>query len=338
MFDLLLTVVVTVRNEEKRIAERLQSLGDTIAGLLPDYEIVVVDNASSDKTAASLETLSREMPNLEVYCLSTLVSQDGAVIAGIEQSIGDHIIVVENLDWDFSVIPAMVEHSIAQSDIVFATGQQNSANRSARYRILSTLFVRLYRTLTGVDLRAEVPRFRLFNRRVANFVMQHRSPELVYQVVPRMAGFKRDYVQCESPSTECENPGLLGSINRAVGLLVATSVTPIRLVSVACLMSAFISVLYSLYVVSIYLLKDDVAPGWTTLSLQLSVTFFLLSMALGILSEYVVYISNLTSRPPRYHIAREFTSNVTSRKQKLNVLLDNASPQDSGEPERPSFT
>lgn len=322
MFDLLLSVVVVVCNEEDRIARRLEFLAKEIGNLAPDYEIVVVDNASSDATVAALDDLSKRLPNLQVFCLSTLASIDGAAVAGLEQSVGDLVVVVESLDWDLSAIPSMVERALQNHDIVFATGEQASvAERPMRYRFLSSLFVRLYRWLTGVDLRADLPRFRLISRRVANFVLQHRSPDLVYQVVPRMAGFRRAYVASHSPTGEVGSPGLLASLSRAVGLLVATSILPIRITSIACLFTAVLSVTYSLYVVIIYLTQENLAPGWTTLSLQLSVTFFLLSMALGVLSEYVIYIVSLTSRPPRYHIAREFQSNVISHKQKLNVLL-----------------
>lgn len=324
MFDLVLSVVVIVRNQERRVAERIEALAETIRDLAPEHEIVVVDNASSDATVSVLEALSHRLANLQVYCLSNLVSRDGAAAAGLEQSIGDLVVVVESLDWDFSAIPKMVDRAFENYDIVFATSERpGAATGSMRYRILSNLFVRLYRRLTGIDLRAEVPRFRLFNRRVASFIMQHGAPDLVYQVVPRMAGFRRSYVECATPAlVDHDAPGLLSGIERAIALTVATSVLPIRIISLTCLSAAVLSVVYSLYVVVIYLTKEDVAPGWTTISLQLSVIFFLLSMSLGVLSEYIVYITNLTAKPPRYHIAREFRSDVISRKKRLNVLLD----------------
>ena len=315
MFDLVLSVVVIVRNQERRVAERIETLAEAIRDLAPEHEIVVVDNASSEATVTVLEGLSHRLANLQVYCLSNLVSRDGAAAAGLEQSIGDLVVVVESLDWDFSAIPKMVDRAFENYDIVFAAAEPASASTagSLRYRVLSGLFVRLYRRLTGIDLRAEVPRFRLFNRRVASFVMQHGAPDLVYQVVPRMAGFRRSYVACATPAPDHDAPGLLGGIDRAIALTVATSVLPIRIISLTCLSAAMLSVVYSLYVVVIYLTKEDVAPGWTTISLQLSVIFFLLSMSLGVLSEYIVYITNLTAKPPRYHIAREFRSDVISR-------------------------
>ena len=325
MFDLVLSVVVIVRNQERRVAERIEALAEAIRDLAPEHEIVVMDNASSDATVTVLEALSHRLANLQVYCLSNLVSRDGAAAAGLEQSIGDLVVVVESLDWDFSAIAKMVDRAFENYDSVFATSERPGAATagSLRYRVLSGLFVRLYRRLTGIDLRAEVPRFRLFNRRVASFVMQHGAPDLVYQVVPRMAGFRHSYVECATPAlVDHDAPGLLGGIERAIALTVATSVLPIRIISLTCLSAAVLSVVYSLYVVVIYLTKEAVAPGWTTISLQLSVIFFLLSMSLGVLSEYIVYITNLTAKPPRYHIAREFRSDVISRKKRLNVLLD----------------
>ena len=80
-------------------------------------------------------------------------------------------------------------------------------------------------------------------------------------------------------------------------------------------------VLYGVYAVLIWLLKTDVAPGWTTLSLLLALMLFVFSAQFLFLSEYLVQIlSTVPSSSRRQLVAREYRSPLTGRGGRLNVI------------------
>jgi hypothetical protein len=85
-------------------------------------------------------------------------------------------------------------------------------------------------------------------------------------------------------------------------------------------LAGLLNVVYAGYVVLIYLFKADVVEGWTTLSLQISGMFFLFSIVLALLSEYVIRIFQGGLGRPAYHVGREFRSPALSREARLNVL------------------
>ena len=68
--------------------------------------------------------------------------------------------------------------------------------------------------------------------------------------------------------------------------------------------------------------NEDIAPGWASLSLQQSAMFFLISIVLLVLSEYVLEISRKANSGPEYYIADELTSVKLTRKERLNVEVD----------------
>jgi hypothetical protein len=72
----------------------------------------------------------------------------------------------------------------------------------------------------------------------------------------------------------------------------------------------------------IWVIKDDVASGWISLSIQQSVMFFLISLVLFLLSEYVLDISRKANSGPSYYIADEFTSAKLTKKERLNVEIE----------------
>ncbi|UUZ47159.1 hypothetical protein LP420_27140 [Massilia sp. B-10] len=94
---------------------------------------------------------------------------------------------------------------------------------------------------------------------------------------------------------------------------------PMRLVTALSLFGLCANLLYSVYVVAVGLLRSDVAPGWISLSLQQSGMFFLISLVLLVLGEYILNMASLSNEGPPYHVGQELTSVRVTRREKLNV-------------------
>ena len=101
--------------------------------------------------------------------------------------------------------------------------------------------------------------------------------------------------------------------------LIGLNAAPLRIANAFCAAGAGLAFVYSVYVIGVYLVKESVAPGWTTVSLMLSGMFFMLSVVLWLLSEYLVLVLDAGARRARYEIGEEFASNVQTRRARLNV-------------------
>jgi hypothetical protein len=117
------------------------------------------------------------------------------------------------------------------------------------------------------------------------------------------------------------------SIDRGMRLLVSTTQAPMRLVTTLSLFGAMANLGYSIYVVAIGIFKSDVAPGWISLSLQQSGMFFLISLVLLVLGEYILHMATLSNEGPLYHVGQEFTSARMTRKEKLNIETVRTHPE-----------
>ncbi len=180
-------------------------------------------------------------------------------------------------------------------------------------------FNAVYKWVGGIHLAREAPQFRVLSKRVVNFVLQHPQPALSYRHLPATAGFERANLHYRSPPSLPSRKRLGNSIDRGLRLLVSTTMAPMRLVTALSLFGAVSNLIYSAYVVTIALFKDDVAPGWTSLSLQQSGMFLLISLVLLVLGEYILHMAKLSNEGPLYHVAQEFTSARLTRQEKLNV-------------------
>jgi hypothetical protein len=204
------------------------------------------------------------------------------------------------------------------ADVVFAANEQRPPVTLA-YRAAAAAFNVLYQWFYGIDLVKEAPPYRLLSRRVVNFIQQHTDPTITYRHLPATAGFARATLTYRSAPKAPQPKRLADSIDRGMRLLVSTTRGPMRLVTALAAFGAIANLVYSGYVVAIAFLKSDVAPGWVTLSLQQSGMFFLISLVLLVLGEYILNMAALSNEGPRYHVAQEFASARIERRERLNI-------------------
>jgi hypothetical protein len=315
-----LSVVFVIRNQSVQLKKVLSDAGASISSLVNDYELIVVDNASDDDSVRVLRNLTGEdgQPNLQAYALTKEVDTDTASWVGLENALGDFIAVIDPFADDIGFLPEMLDKAVSGADVVFARNEQKPA-QSLAYRGAYAVFNGLYKCFNGIHLAKEAPQYRVLSKRVVNFILQHPQPAISYRHLPATAGFARVNLSYSAAPRVSHPKRLDESIDRGMRLLVSTTRAPMRLVTSLSLFGAAANLLYSIYVVAIGLLRTDVAPGWISLSLQQSGMFFLISLVLLVLGEYILHMASLTNEGPLYHVGQEFTSARMTRREKLNI-------------------
>lgn len=319
-YPIFLSVVLVVRNQQSSLESILTEISSPLQDLVSDYELIIVDNASADDSVAALKKMTQEggLPNLQVYALTKEVDSDTASWVGLENALGDFVAVIDPAVDSIGYLPNLLEKAFDGADVVFAANE-NRPRQGLAYRACYSVFNSIYQRFNGVDLVNEAPSYRVLSKRVVNFILQHPVPSLTYRHLPATGGFSKVNLTY-SAETRPSQPKRLGeSIDRGMRLLVSTTRGPMRLVTALSLFGAGANLLYSIYVIAVALLKPDVAPGWVTLSLQLSGMFFLISLVLWMLGEYILHMASLSNEGPKYHVAQEFTSAIMTRRQKLNI-------------------
>ena len=319
-FNIFLSVVVVLRNKSESCESILSDISSTVRALVSDYEIVVIDNASNDDTVSTLKILSsyEGIPNLQVYALTKEVDIDTASLVGLENALGDYILVINPLIDDLNFLPEMLNNATSGFNVVFA---KNSiiASQGLFYRAFYSIFNAIYKLASGIDLSNDAPQYKLISRNVINFILQHPRPILAYKYLPVTGGFNRINLSYKWIPKGFPAKKLGDDFNRGMRLLFSTTRLPMRLVTSLSLFGASANFLYAIYVISIGFFKTDVASGWVTLSLQQSGMFFLISIVLFVLGEYIIQMVTLSNEGPSYHVAQEFNSVRITRNEKLNI-------------------
>lgn len=319
-FPVFLSVVHVVRNQGLQLESIIQRATEKISSLVTDYELIIVDNASDDESVNVLKNLTGQSgyPNLQVYALTKEVDGDTASWVGLENALGDFVCVIDPLLDDISFLPEMLDKAVMGADVVFANNQQKS-RQSFAYQAAYAAFDFLYKSFNGIHLAKEAPQYRLLSKRVVNFILQHPQPAVTYRHLPATGGFARINMEYSARPLARNTKKLGESIDRGMRLLISTTQAPMRLVTSLSLFGAAANLIYSVYVVAIGIFKTDVAPGWVSMSLQQSGMFFLISLVLLVIGEYILHIESLSNEGPLYHVGQEFTSARMTRREKLNI-------------------
>lgn len=319
-FPVFLSVVYVVRNQGHQLETIIRNASEKLSPLVTDYELIIVDNASDDASINILKDLTGESgyPNVQVYALTKEVDGDTASWVGLESALGDFVAVVDPQLDDIGFLPEMLDKAVMGADVVFANNLQKPRQGFA-YQAAFAVFNSLYKLLNGIHLANEAPQYRVLSKRVVNFILQHPQPAVTYRHLPATGGFARSNMEYSAKPLSRSTKKLGESIDRGMRLLVSTTHTPMRLVTSLSLFGAAANLVYSVYVLAVGLFKADVAPGWVSLSLQQSGMFFLISLVLLVLGEYILQMASLGNEGPRYHVGQEFTSARMTRQEKLNI-------------------
>lgn len=305
------SIVVPLQQDAPLLEEIVTEIDRVIGGAYRFFEIVLVDDGSTDDTAAVVQPLLKKIQRIRYLRLSRSFGRDVAMSAGIESAIGDVVITLDPKTDPISIIPEMIDLCRKSGGIVHGIAG-NPAQRSIIRDSIGGIFRKYCLKHIGVDIKRGVSDLRVMSRQAVNALLQVREQNRYLRVLTLTLGYEHEFFPYTLQSRG-SGPSVTpwhSEIATAIDLLAANTRHPLRMVTAVGLLGAFLNLLYACYVVAIYLIKPTVAAGWTTLSLQLSGMFFFVCLILAVLSEYVGTILGEVRSRPLYFIAQESNSSV----------------------------
>lgn len=276
-----------------------------------NYELIIVANGLSDDTIEDITALLHEHPCIRIIRLSRNYNQEVATFAAIESAIGDYVVVASAANDPPSVATNLVGMLRDHNDIVFGVSK-----KPLPYPALAKLGRRWFFWYSGHFLEVDIPLNATYlmglNRRAINALTQIKGHHRHIRHISAQVGFKTaNYEYSPHFGTGFAKRGFIKSANLALEIAVSYSRHPLRLLSKISLMISGLNLIFALYTVITYLIRNGhVAEGWTTLSLEISIMFFFVFLMLAALAEYIGQIREEMRDQPPYHVMEELTSNV----------------------------
>lgn len=297
----------------------LSNILDVLVSKFSDAEIVIAANGCSDATALALKSLTELLANTTVEFLASKIDRDLAMLVGMENAVGDWILLIEPSSELIKTLPAMLAQAEKGSDAVLGLPLREWRPKQLR-QPLQRAFIDFYNWINGSTVLYQRPAVSLFSRPAALHILHSPNGEMLLRSHTIAAGFPTSTIVIEEIGFIPPSLSVGDSIAKAAKMLLASSTAPLRFITACGIMGGCIAMIYSLYVVGVYFFKQDVQQGWTTMSLQISFLIFFCSSMFALLAEYIAQIHAAFSVRRRYYVSRELRSPRSLHMARLNVV------------------
>ena len=304
----LLTILVPAFNEEENLPvvfPRLTQILDTLPAHI-DYEVIVLDNASTDRTPIIAREFCGRDRRWKWLRYSRNFGVEASMMAGMDHASGDAVVLLfSDLQDPPELIPEFVRQWEEGFEVVVGVLRKRSD-----YRILKTIGAKiaywLIYTLSDCKIPSNATDFRLLDRKVVDTLRLLREPDRYFRGLVHWVGFRRVYIPYDraTRSGGRSSAGIWYSIGFAINAILCFSAKPLRLATIFGAAVVLASFAYMLLVLAIYFLHLSfipvAPPGVTTLILLMSFFLGFNTMFLGIIGEYVGRIYNQGKNRPLY--------------------------------------
>lgn len=304
----LISVVCPFFNEQQTVATFFAALLPQLRALDAEFEIVCINDGSSDNTLHLLLEARRSEPRIRVLDLSRNFGKEAALTAGLDFASGDAVIPMDSdLQDPPEQIPVFVQKWREGAEVVLGRRCDRRADSWSK-RVSSGLFYKLHNRIADVALPENVGDFRLMDRRVVEALRQLPERRRFMKGLFAWIGFRAVEVDYVRPPRVAGKTTLNGwkLWNLAIEGITAFSSAPLRVLSYIGLSVATLSFVYATFIVSRTLILGIDVPGYASL---ITIVLFLGGiqlLGLGIIGEYVGRIYSESKQRPIYVVRQLF--------------------------------
>ena len=303
-----LSLVVPCYNEAENIKLFQDAAIQTFSKCDYDYEIVFIDDGSTDATMLELRKAFQEQRcPVKVVSFSRNFGKEAGIYAGIQHAKGDYICII---DADLQQRPEVVRDMVyqleehPQYDIIAA--YQDRRGESKTLSFFKKSFYRIINLLSDITLKADASDFRTFRRNVAESILTmgeyHRFSKGIFGWV--------GYNTCYIPYTAC--PRAAGTtkwsfrklLNYAIEGIIGYSTKPLRIATFTGITTAAAALIYLVIVVLQKLISGIDIPGYATIIVLILFLGGMQLFCLGIIGEYIGKVFEQSKHRPIY-LAKE---------------------------------
>ena len=300
----LISVVIPLYNEGSRVKELLSDLKSALRETGCRFEVIFVDDGSSDDTWAEIKNAGRMWPDLRAIRLSRNFGKELALCAGLERAHGNAVIVMDG-DGQHppSLLPLLIEKwRTSGADIVEGV-KRRRGRESLTSKFGALTFYVILNKLSGFDLKGASD-FKLIDRRVLDMWLAMRERNVFFRGMTAWMGFRTIQIPFEVAPRRTGKSGWSYPRRAKLALIGITTFSsfPLHLVTFAGVIFFLFAV--GLGIQTLYLkLAGRAFTGFATVILLELIIGSLLMISLGIIGEYLARIYEEVKGRPRYIVS-----------------------------------
>lgn len=299
----MLSVIIPLFNEELLVRELIERTNSSLQSIDADYEIVCVDDGSSDNTLSLLKSMKEEVPNLKIVVLSRNFGHQSAFTAGLNYAKGD---VIGMMDGDLQDPPELLPDlykSLKSNSFDVVVGKREEREEKLFKRTGIKLFHWIFDRMSEIGPIADSGNFCIMHRTVLNAMLAMHEKNRFLPGMRAFVGFRQGEVLYKRPdrSKGKAKMNMRKLMRLAADAIFSFSNWPIKI----CLRLGLTGVIFILLatIYSVISKFVDIAPlGWSSTVLSIYFLGAIQLTFLGVIGEYVYRIYKETQNRPQYFV------------------------------------
>ena len=299
----MLSVVIPARNEEENVEPMYRRLVPVLDAIGHEWEIIFSVDPSTDRTEELVNQLCEQDKRVRMLRFSRRFGQPMAILAGMEASSGDAVVVI---DCDMQDPPELISELVRVwregFDVVYAQRRSRDGETLSK-RIVAALGYRALSRIAEVEIPPNTGEFRLMSRRVIDYVCAFQESHGFLRGLVGLVGFRQTGVVYDREARRAGSSKynrFLGSVVIGLNGIVGFSRYPLQVIS---LLGIGISMLAFLLALAYFILKVSGYPfpiGNPTVVIVVAFFSGIQMLSLGVMGEYVGRIYDEVRRRPKY--------------------------------------
>ncbi len=299
----LISLVVPVLNEEGCIAEFARRTRSAASEAGVRYEIIFVDDGSTDGTAEQIALQRKTDPEVKTVRFTRTFGHQAALSAGFQYASGDAIITMDgDLQHPPESLIDLVEAWRSGADIVYTDRRVHDAYRRSLKSRFSESFYRVLSRLTDLPAEASNADFRLMDRSAVESFNEFKERFIYIRGLVPWLGFGSTRIEYDVEDRFAGDSKFTPRrmVRLALDGIFSFSVVPLRLITFLGIVTTLLGIIYGTYAVVSFFLGSIEGAGWTSTIVLILIFGGVQLMSLGIVSEYIGRIYEEVKGRPRF--------------------------------------
>ena len=297
-----LSIIVPMFNEDEVLPALFERLRQFLDQLGESYEIICVNDGSTDATAKLLAAAHERDDRIKVLNFSRNFGKEIALTAGLDAAAGEAVVPI---DADLQDPPELIETFLEKwregFDVVYAVRRHRDSD-TAMKRWTARKFYQVINRLSGVPIPANTGDFRLMDRRVVQAVGQLREHNRFMKGLFAWVGFRHTEVAYDRPERAAGQTkfNYWRLWNFALDGITGFSTVPLRIAGYVGMLTALAAIIYGVFLISRTLVYGVDVPGYASLMVAVLLIGGLQLVVLGVIGEYLGRLYAEAQKRPLY--------------------------------------
>ncbi|WP_171189046.1 glycosyltransferase family 2 protein [Ruegeria sp. HKCCC2117] len=301
-----LSIVVPCYNEEAVLEELVRRATHVAAETFgTDYELVLIDDGSTDRTVEMIERFANQNPNIRGVVLSRNHGHQRALSAGLIHCRGEIVLVLDaDLQDPPELLPDMLAVLNEGADVVYGQRVKREGESLAK-KTTASAFYRLLRMLSDVEIPLDTGDFRLMRRKVVDYLNTMPEEDRFIRGMVSWLGFRQvkfSYERAERFAGETKYP-FRKMLRLAIDGVTGFSTVPLRIATWLALSMTVVSLGLFVWVI-LQRIAGETVSGWASTVVVVLLVSSVQLFTIGILGEYVGRLYMQSKKRPLFVVDR----------------------------------